>query len=106
MIAIETKYLGPTNNRGSRIKAYTESGLNLTIDYPHSANDGAEAHSLAALALAKREGWTGDLIGGGTSTGYVFVFANSERFTSTTTPEDVDRAHARLTRRIAEIAAS
>ncbi len=92
MIAIETKFLGPTNYRGSRIKAYTESGLSLTLSYDHSLRQGVEAHAPAALALAARMGWTGDLIGAGTSTGYVFVFADSDRFQSIITPADLERA--------------
>ena len=101
MQAIETKYLGPTDYRGSRIKAYTESGHSLTVAYPHERNQGADAHSVAALALAKKLGWAGDLIAGGTTTGYVFVFAHSERYASTTTPEDEERA---LTEMLAKLA--
>lgn len=104
MIAIQTKYLGPTNYRGSRIKAWTESGHSLTVDYPHERNQGADAHSVAALALAKKLGWPGDLISGGTDKGYVFVFAHSERYTSTTTPEDEARAHTEMLARLDAIA--
>ena len=35
MIAIHTKYISPTNSRGSRIKAYTTSGFSVTIPYPY-----------------------------------------------------------------------
>lgn len=31
MNAIQTKYIGPTNTRGSRVKASTESGATLTV---------------------------------------------------------------------------
>lgn len=105
-----TKYLGPTNYRGSRIKAYTESGLSLTVPYPHERNQGADAHSVAALALAKRYGWTrasslatGDLIAGATDRGYVFVFADSQRYESLTTDEDVDAAEERLLAKLRSI---
>ena len=81
MIAIETKYLGPTNNLGARVKAWTETGHRITVGYPHEARQGAEAHSVAALALARRLGWTGELVAGATRTGYVFTFAESDRFT-------------------------
>lgn len=105
MQAIMTKYLGPTDYRGSRIKAYTESGQTLTIDYPHERNMGADAHSVAALALVKRLGWRGDLIAGATDTGYVFVFADSERYPSPVTDEDYDRAQDLTRRRIDAIMA-
>lgn len=81
MIAIQTKYLGPTNNLGGRIKAWTETGHRITIGYPHEAHAGADAHSRAALALASRLGWTGELVAGAIDTGYVFTFTNGERFT-------------------------
>lgn len=83
--AIETKYLGPTNNRGGRIKAECWGG-NVTIPYPHEL-DTAEAHKAAAQALidkmsglARKYGgtsiWeTGRWVQGGNAkgTGYLFV---------------------------------
>lgn len=80
MIAIQTKYLGPTNNRGARIKAWTETGHSVTVSYPHEKRQGAEAHSVAALALARKLGWHGTLVSGATDHGYVFVWETSERF--------------------------
>ena len=71
MKAILTKYLGPTNHRGARVKAYAEGVKPLTIGYHNDANP----FQAAALALARREGWTGELIEGGTPDGSVFVFA-------------------------------
>lgn len=87
MIAIETKYLGPTDYRGSRIKAYTTNGQQLTIPYPHEFS-GAECHAVAARALARKMDWTnaGDLVSGATRDGYAFVFANSESFEIGTDP--------------------
>lgn len=74
--AIITKYLGPTNTKGGRIKATTGSGKNsLTIGYPHEASN---PHALAAMALAQKLGWTGALVEGGTATGSVFVFADGD----------------------------
>lgn len=73
MIAIETKYLGPTNFRGSRIKAYTVNGQSLTVSYDNALNSD-EMHRSAAEALRDENGWTGELIAGSTKTGYVFVF--------------------------------
>jgi len=82
MIAIQTKYLGPTDARGSRIKAWTETGHAVTVGYPHEAREGAAAHSVAALALAAKLGWDGTLIAGATDRGYVFVWSTSEAFTT------------------------
>lgn len=74
--AIVTKYLGPTNTKGGRIKATTDNGrYSVTIDYPHESR---YPHADAALALCWKMGWTGTLIEGGTADGSVFVFADSE----------------------------
>lgn len=71
-MSIITKYLGPTNTKGGRIKATTGNGKHsVTIPYPYE--DSRNAHALAALALARKLGWQGTLIEGGTSTGSVFV---------------------------------
>jgi hypothetical protein len=51
MQAIETKYIPPTNTRGSRIKAYCQRGA-LTIPYPEG--DQEEAHRAAAFALCHK----------------------------------------------------
>ena len=80
MQAINTKYLGPTNNRGSRIKATCAAG-SITIDYPHGLS-GQATHRKAAEALVFKLGWVdtyyGGLLGGQLANGdYVFVF-NSE----------------------------
>jgi len=74
MTAIITKYHGPTNTRGSRITAYA-NGHKATIPYPYELS-GMECHLAAAEALVKKMGWgpKGELIGGGTDTGYAFVF--------------------------------
>lgn len=76
MQAITTKYFGPTGTKGSRIKAHCNAG-SVTIPYPHELS-GEDVHKAAALALVKKLGWDdphyGQLIGGGTDSGYVFVF--------------------------------
>jgi hypothetical protein len=85
MQAIQTKYLGPTNTKGSRIKAWCERG-SVTVDYDQYS--GVGAHDKAMKALISRfvsedtekygtpaacpwikHGW----IRGGISTGYVYV---------------------------------
>jgi hypothetical protein len=72
MQAIVTKYIGPTNYRGSRVKATTESGLSLTAGWRDDLNN-EENHRLAAFALAKKLGWFGEWVGGGMTKGNVYV---------------------------------
>jgi hypothetical protein len=78
MQAITTKYLGPTNTQGARIKATCESGT-VTVGYRHDLS-GADVHAVAAMALARKlkfkngGGWAS----GETKGGYVFVqYGNS-----------------------------
>lgn len=58
MQAIETRYLGPTNTRGARIKATSASGISRTVPYDHAENSEG-AHWQAAKALAESLGWSG-----------------------------------------------
>lgn len=79
MQAIICKYFGPTNVKGSRIKAQCEAG-SLTIDYPHELS-GQAVYRKAAETLVSKLGWTnqnyGELLGGQLPSGdYVFVFNN------------------------------
>ena len=50
MIAITTKYLGPTDTRGARIKATAPSKNTATISYPYDLNS-ERAHRKAAETL-------------------------------------------------------
>jgi hypothetical protein len=50
MKAIQTRYLGPTNYKGSRIKAWADGWGSVTISYPHEYNT-EQAHWWAAKAL-------------------------------------------------------
>ncbi|RPJ32014.1 MAG: hypothetical protein EHM17_07525 [Verrucomicrobiaceae bacterium] len=78
MQAIQTKYFGPTNTKGSRIKATCAAG-SLTIDYPHELS-GQACHRKAAEALAAKLGWSDHdaLLGGQLPDhSYVFVFDNA-----------------------------
>ena len=73
MQAIQTRYFGPTNYRGSRIKATAAAG-SVTISYPHELS-GQACHRKAAQALAEKFGWKGELLGGQLANGdYAFVF--------------------------------
>jgi len=57
MQAIQTKYIGPSNVKGSRIKAKCAAG-SLTMSWDDALNPRAN-HQLAAEALAKKLGWSG-----------------------------------------------
>lgn len=73
MKAITTKYHGPTETRGARISARDMDGNRVFIPYPHELS-GEAVHLEAARALCRKMHWTGDLAGGATKHGYVFVF--------------------------------
>ena len=70
--AIETKYLGPTNHRGARIAATTESGIRVVLNWDHSMSP-QDNHTAAARAVAEAREWNGEWCGGSTKAGYVFV---------------------------------
>ena len=79
MVSIETKYIGPTNARGSRIKAFTCTGFTAVIPYPYEKSHEL-CHFEAVKALVKKHGLDWDLSEmryGGTKDGYVFCFAHS-----------------------------
>jgi hypothetical protein len=84
MIAIQTKYISPTNTRGSRIKAFVSSdmghNLSVVIPYDHSLNC-ERLHFKAVQALIKKHklDWdTSNMRFGGVKNGYVFCFNNSK----------------------------
>ena len=87
--AIETKYIGPANTKGGRIKAECWGG-NTTISYPHELNSD-EAHKAAAQALIEkmtalalkhggsRSIWNaGHWVQGGNAKGTGYVFTVTE----------------------------
>jgi hypothetical protein len=57
MQAIQTKYIAPTNTRGSRIKAWCAAG-SKTISYPYGLNIDL-AHYDAAQQLLVQLNWVG-----------------------------------------------
>ncbi len=61
MQAITTKYLGPTDTRGARIKARCQAG-SVTVPFEYGATD---PHDVAALALLVKLDWHGQWVGGG-----------------------------------------
>ena len=73
MKAIETKYHGPTDTRGSRITASDSDGNRVSIPYPYELS-GEECHRKAARRLCQKMGWKGRLTGGALKSSYVFVF--------------------------------
>jgi len=70
---IETKYLSPTNTKGSRIKATTSYGKDSLIVPWNYGLELEENFAHAAMKLAKRLGWTGEYVCGGSENGCVFV---------------------------------
>lgn len=55
MQAIQTRYFGPSNVRGSRIKA-TCAATSITVGYDHALNS-EKNHEAAAIALIAKMGW-------------------------------------------------
>lgn len=75
--AIVTRFLGPTNHRGARVKATADAGT-VTVSWDYALGI-AENHQAAATALLDKLGWTRDpwrrdLVGGSLpGSGYAFV---------------------------------
>jgi hypothetical protein len=61
--AIVTHYIGPTNYRGSRVKATCAAG-SITLGWDHSLNS-EQNHDAAAKALANKFDWVGEWHSGG-----------------------------------------
>lgn len=66
MQAIVTKFLGPTNHRGSRVKATADAlPHGVTVGWDYGAGNGTGRsdvdanHDRAAVELIKRMGWFG-----------------------------------------------
>ena len=77
MKAITTKYIGPTNFRGSRVKASDGDGNSYTMAW--DAAYGAESnHRAAVQSLCAKMGWHGSLVGGETAKGQVWVWIGGQ----------------------------
>lgn len=66
MKCIRTRHFGPSNVKGSRIIADVHDGTRsqrviVDYDYAHSIDIN---HSLAAMALLAKMGWSGELVTG------------------------------------------
>jgi hypothetical protein len=70
--SITTKYLGPTDRRGTRVKATSSAGLSVTVGWDDALSD-TDNYAAAAVALCKKLGWSGTLAVGGGVNVYVFV---------------------------------
>ncbi len=89
MQAIQTKFIGPTNTHGARIKATCEAGsTTIAYDYSIGSSEEERQHQRAAQALAIKLGWLGgtellgDLVSGRLPDGtyaHVFVPENTYR---------------------------
>ncbi len=83
--AIATKYLGPTNHRGARVKATCDAGsVTVAWDYSFAAT---ENHLFAARHLAEKLSWTDgmyfdDWAGGAIGNGYVWVYVDNDGWQS------------------------
>lgn len=72
-VSIVTKYLPPTNYKGSRVIAKTTSGLRKIVSWKYNL-DAEENHILAAKEFADKMGWKGEWHGGAIDgSSYVFV---------------------------------
>lgn len=76
MQSITTKYICPTNTRGSRVTAKSSGGVKVILDW-NDALDVEQNHVAAALHLCKKLDWTDETMAYGESPdgkGYTFVF--------------------------------
>ncbi len=87
MIAIQTKYLGATNYRPSRIKAFTSNGHSCTISLNyvlsneklHLSNEKLHFEAVKALVAKCKLDWDISTMNyGGVKGGYVFTFPCSK----------------------------
>lgn len=78
MKAITTAYRGPTNTQGARIVASDGDGNTVSVSYDHGAKN---PHADAAIALARKMNWTGELVEGHTKHGRIYVWLAGDHFT-------------------------
>lgn len=71
---IKTRYFGPTNHRGSRIKAggSGEGAPSIMVPYDYGIGQD-DNHIAAAKAFAEKFNWSGVWYGGDDNRGCVFV---------------------------------
>lgn len=71
--AIETKFLGPTNHRGARVKAASGSGKSFVMEWNYAVS-AEKNHEMAAKILCDQLRWSGDMIMGSLKNSYAHVF--------------------------------
>lgn len=78
MQAICTKYFGPSNVKGSRVKAYSESGLSVTISYPREKSGQDVDFEAVKAFCSKFPGWgpASNYHAGAIKGGYAWVSLN------------------------------
>jgi len=80
MLGIQTKYIAPTNSRGSRIKAWANKDIHVTIPFPYGDSE-PMCYFRAVEALVKKYNLTewniNNMTYGGTPEGMVFCFKES-----------------------------
>ena len=90
MKAIITKYVGPSNTRGSRVIASDEDGNKVTVGYDSALNS-EQNHINAAVLLAKKMKWRGKMAFGHLKNNMVFVFIDDRTTMEGAGAEDEER---------------
>ena len=75
MKAILTRFICPTDTRGSRYSAFDLDRNRVVVEADHALDSG-ENHRRAAEALCAKMGWKGKLASGATREGFAFVFVD------------------------------
>lgn len=83
MVALETRWHGPTNVRGSRISCRRmdadSNGRKTTVfESPDDAYCHERSHLPAVVKFCEMMGWHGRLVPGSTDRGYVWVWVPAE----------------------------
>lgn len=75
MQAITTKVLGPTDTKGTRIKATTASGVSVTLSWEYADDelDNARRAVRHLIGTKLNDGWHGRYVAAATADGYVFA---------------------------------
>ena len=70
---IETKYLGPTNFKGARIRVKADAGKAVTVPWDYALNP-ADNHACACLRFQSVLGWDDERVGSSLANGtFVWV---------------------------------
>ncbi|MDB4989037.1 MAG: hypothetical protein JWN04_4215 [Myxococcaceae bacterium] len=72
--AIETRFFGPTNHRGSRVRVKCQART-MYVSWDHALDSEAN-HVAAARALATAMEWSGAWVGGALADGRGYAFAS------------------------------